>query len=238
MGRHYRLHSHVVPDAVVVRTRSWCSFPPSYLQSKLSSLLGCVFILHLLTPPKQLEPRTSIPMVAVGVVTVIPALLALIHIGSPVVFNDVVSLSVTGFYSSYFLPSALLLWRRTTGHIAEPNDPGSEDIAADAPEGFEGEKVLQMQLVWGPWRVPGLLGIINNAFACIYMIFVIFWSSWPPATPVTAETMNYSVVVTVGVITLSIIYYFLYGKRHYIGPLVDPELLGEAGLERAAVRTE
>ncbi|TVY47217.1 Choline transport protein [Lachnellula occidentalis] len=186
----------------------------------------------------KLEPRTSIPMVAVGVVTVIPALLALIHIGSPIVFNDVVSLSVTGFYSSYFLPSALLLWRRTTGHIAEPNEPDSEDIAADAPESFEGQKVLQMQLVWGPWRVPGLFGIINNAFACVYMIFVIFWSSWPPATPVTAATMNYSVVVTVGVIALSMVYYFLCGKRHYIGPLVDAEVLGEAGFDRAAARTE
>jgi len=182
----------------------------------------------------KVEPRTHIPMVAVGVVTTIPALLALIYIGSGTVFNDVVSLSVSGFYASYFLPSALLLWRRTTGQIAEPGSPDVEGNAADGPGG---ERVLQMQLVWGPWRVPGRLGTINNAFACIYMIFVVFWSFWPPATPVTPQTMNYSVVVTGSVIIFSIIYYFLYGRRYYIGPLVDSEVLIEGGLEREVVGT-
>lgn len=188
---------------------------------------------------EQLEPRTSIPMVAVGVVTAIPALLALIRIGSPIVFSDVVSLSVGGFYASYFLPSALLLWRRVKGQIAdfESDDPESDEIAVDGPEGFEGEKVLRMQLVWGPWRVPGLLGTINNAFACVYMVFVIFWSFWPPATPVTAKTMNYSVVVTLGVILISIVYYFIYGKHHYVGPLVDTEVLGGERFERAVTQT-
>src|SRR3954447_23999573 len=108
-------------------------------------------------------------MVAVGVVTTIPALLALIYIGSGTIFNDVVSLSVSGFYASYFLPCTLLLWRRTTGQIAEPGDPV---VAGNATDGPGGEKVLQMQLVWGPWRVSGLLGTINNAFACVYMVFV------------------------------------------------------------------
>jgi len=69
------------------------------------------------------------------------------------------------------------------------------------------------------------MGTINNAYACIYMISVIFWSVWPPATPVTANTMNYSIVVTGGVMILSGVWYYIRGSRDYKGPLVDQEIV-------------
>lgn len=89
------------------------------------------------------------------------------------------------------------------------------------------EEVVNARLVWGPWRVPGILGIINNAYACIYMIFVIFWSVWPPEYHVTPSTMNYSIVVTAGVMILSGIWYFIPkigGKTTFKGPLIDDEV--------------
>ncbi|MCJ1249817.1 hypothetical protein MMC30_007043 [Trapelia coarctata] len=174
----------------------------------------------------KVEPRTHVPVIAVAIIATIPALLSLIYIGSSTVFNDVVSLSVSGFYGSYFLPCCLLLWRRVTDQIAEPSDPyphGPQFAPGSAPA-EAGDKVLRMRLVWGPWRVPGMLGTINNAFACVYMMFVVFWSFWPPATPVTPQTMNYSVLVTGGVIIFSIVYYYVYGRRQYLGPLVEEEV--------------
>jgi len=39
-----------------------------------------------------------------------------------------------------------------------------------------------------------------------------------------ASTMNYSVVVTSGVIIFSIIWYHVRGKREYQGPLIDDEV--------------
>ena len=57
------------------------------------------------------------------------------------------------------------------------------------------------------------------------MIFVIFWSVWPPATPVTASTMNYSVVVTGGVMILSTIWYFVRARHVYKGPTVDGDVV-------------
>nr|POE87747.1 hypothetical protein CFP56_10976 [Quercus suber] len=56
------------------------------------------------------------------------------------------------------------------------------------------------------------------------MIFVIFWSVWPPATPVDAASMNYSVVVTGGVMILSTVWYFVRGKKEYKGPRIDDEV--------------
>jgi choline transport protein len=55
-------------------------------------------------------------------------------------------------------------------------------------------------------------------------VFVIFWSTWPVVTPVDANTMNYSIVVTGGVIILSIVWYFVRGRKEYHGPTIDDEV--------------
>ena len=178
-------------------------------------------------------------MFAVAIVTTIPCLLALIYIGSSTVYNDVVSLSVSGLYASYFVPCSFLLWRRVTGQIVDrsSNDLIDENhVSANTPtdpqsterEYAGSDAVVQPPLVWGPWRIPGWWGIVNNAFACVYIIFVIFWSFWPPAIPATPENMNYSVLVTGAVIWFSILYYFIWGKTQYLGPLIEREVSGVA----------
>ncbi|KXL44695.1 hypothetical protein M433DRAFT_838 [Acidomyces richmondensis BFW] len=200
----------------------------------------------------KVDRRTRVPVNAVFVVTGIAALLTLIYIGSYTAFNDVISLTVTGFYGSYFLPAALLLWRRIRGDVApygsEPDNgspPANEPIfdtphedaetskktnddlepAVSTPDFDHGHvEVVCAPLIWGPWRLPRLLGILNNAYACIYMIFVIFWSVWPPATPVTVSTMNYSVVVTGGVMILSAVWYLIRAKHVYKGPLLEKDV--------------
>ncbi|KAK4554591.1 hypothetical protein LTR86_008446 [Recurvomyces mirabilis] len=194
----------------------------------------------------RVNNRSSVPVNAVLVVTGLAALLTLIYIGSSVAFNDVISLTITGFYGSYFLPCALLLYRRIKGQVhphgtevesvsptGESHFPPMEDTSDTkfskprdlVPSVGAGRiEVANARLIWGPWHLPGVLGIANNLYACCYMIFVIFWSVWPPATPVTASTMNYSVVVTGGVMILSTIWYFIRGKREYKGPLIDEEV--------------
>ncbi|KAI6837645.1 amino acid transporter [Hortaea werneckii] len=187
----------------------------------------------------KVYPRTAIPVNAVLLVTGFAALLTLIYVGSSTAFNDVISLTITGFYGSYFVPAVLLLWHRIKGDIAphgtEVDDlPPSEVTSVikhgdtqDSPPSSEGvgaQGVANVRLVWGPWHLPGLLGTINNAYACVYMIFVIFWSVWPAQTPVDASTMNYSVVVTGGVMILSAVWYFVRGRKEYKGPLIDEEV--------------
>ena len=207
----------------------------------------------------KVDPRTKVPVNAVLTVTGIAALLTLIYVGSYTAFNDVISLTITGFYGSYFLPAALLLHHRVKGNVLpygtelppeEPSALSGDDLKnlasssappGEASTGKDGSKdgndsppayaevgkgtvIAQARLIWGPWHLPGILGTINNAYACTYMIFVIFWSVWPPATPVTASTMNYSVVVTGGVMILSTIWYFVRAKKEYKGPTVDEEV--------------
>nr|POE54483.1 choline transport protein [Quercus suber] len=192
--------------------------------------------------------RTQVPVNAVILVTSIAALLTLIYIGSATAFNDVISLTITGFYGSYFIPSALLLYHRIKGNVlpygtdTTANSPDdavtgnkteSAVRSAEPPPYHEAVSVVNVQLTWGPWNLPGIFGIINNAYACCYMIFVIFWSVWPPDTPVDAESMNYSVVVTGGVMILSTVWYFARGRKEYKGPRIDDEV--KQGLRSGSV---
>ncbi|KAI0397609.1 amino acid/polyamine transporter I [Xylariaceae sp. FL0594] len=201
-------------------------------------IIWCAVIGFAATASRMVHPRTRVPIVAVILVTVIPCLLNLIYIGSSTAFNDVISLSVSCLYASYFLPCSFLLWRRLTGQIRPyrstedrateihmrpiggptagqhvPEDRDDSDILVD-------EKVLE----WGPWRVPGWLGTLNNIYACTFCVWVLFWDFWPPYTPVDAENMNYSVLVTGTVIIFAVARYFLVAKLEYRGPLVDYEV--------------
>lgn len=80
---------------------------------------------------------------------------------------------------------------------------------------------IEGKLSWGPWHIPGIFGIINNAFACIFLAIIWFFSFWPPSTPTTAEGMNYTVVITGALVIFSIIYYLAWGKKEYKGPFVE-----------------
>ncbi|KAI0467481.1 amino acid/polyamine transporter I [Xylaria cf. heliscus] len=191
---------------------------------------------------QKVHPRTRVPVVAIAVVTLIPCLLNLIYIGSLAAFNDVISLSVSGLYASYLIPCSFLLWRRVTGQIRphRVEEPGAEiplerERDPNIPhqptlEDNCGSNMLFQEKVveWGPWRIPGLLGILNNTFACLFCVWVLFWDFWPPETPPTTQSMNYCVVVTGSVIIFAIARYFLGGKAEYRGPLVNYEVKAPA----------
>lgn len=161
--------------------------------------------------------------------TTIPGLIALIYIGSPTVSEDVVSLSTSGLYASYFIPCSLLLWRRTTGLI-ESNFANTNDHDDFLPNltnlsTFERAEiqVVQPHLKWGPWRLPGLFGIVSSLYTCVYILFVLFWSFWPPSTPATPSTVNHSILMTGAVIMFSNVYYYVWGRKQYLGPLLERE---------------
>jgi protein-S-isoprenylcysteine O-methyltransferase Ste14 len=78
-----------------------------------------------------------------------------------------------------------------------------------------------VRAVWGPWKIPGALGIANNIFACVYLIFVFFFSFWPSFADVTPANMNWAILVT-GVISIfSMVYYLVWAKKTYHGPVME-----------------
>ncbi|KAF1361234.1 amino acid transporter [Lizonia empirigonia] len=163
-----------------------------------------------------IDQRTTIPVVAIVVVTVLSALLSLINIGNSAAFNGTISLVLEGFYISYLLAIGLLFWRRTRGDL----DNQTADLAVfNATPQHDQTR----SLTWGPWRLKGALGVANNAVAICYLLLIIFFSFWPTHVSPTPDMMNWAIVVTGGVATFSVMYYVIFARKSYTGPIVEVE---------------
>lgn len=64
----------------------------------------------------------------------------------------------------------------------------------------------------GRWRRP--VNIVALCFATVTNVCFIF----PPALPVTGESMNYAIVVFFIVMIMCSVTWFFDGKKHYLGP--------------------
>ena len=156
----------------------------------------------------KVQMGTSIPLYAVIICSLVACAIGLINIGSSAAFNDVVSLSVSSLYASYILTESFLLYHRLTGGIKSARQGADETTDAD-------------QLIWGPFHLPGIFGIAVNLFAVIFGIIIFFFSFWPVATPVTPATMNYSVLMTGSVVIFAVLYYVVYARKSYKGPIIE-----------------
>lgn len=146
-------------------------------------------------------------------ISFLSALLGLINIGSTVVFYAFTSLTTAGFCSSYLCVLLPLLYHRVKGNIETPL-PGCEYDMHEKPTG-------ERHLVWGPFRIPGVLGTANTTLACLYLVLSLFFSFWPTARYVTAETFNFSVVVYGGVLIIAGVYYAVWARKTFKGPIVE-----------------
>jgi choline transport protein len=183
------------------------------------------------------DSRTSIPFAAILTTCVISLLLLLIYLGSPLALSDMISLSINSFYGSYFISAAILLYRRLKGQIRERSDE-TDSLNSTSVNGTSRTVIssrrqvsaddLTMELVWGPWRVRGWLGTLNNIFACAWMLLVLFFSSWPSIKDVNGASMNYSVLITVFVAGSSAVYYLVWARRSggYTGPIIETGVHG------------
>ena len=122
-------------------------------------------------------------------------------------------MAISGLYLSYMVVGGLLLWRRCTGGFSSVRSSDSAII-----------NTAGAKLVWGPFHLPGIWGILINTWALVYMTIAVFFSFWPPAWVVTVQTMNFSVVGTMGTIILSLFYYYVRARKVYSGPIMEHTL--------------
>lgn len=153
-----------------------------------------VISLAVQTDRWQVDQRYKIPLWAVGFTALFNALLALINIGSTAAFNAVVSLVVAGLSSSYLISISLLIrWRLSKEHIP-----------------------------FGPWSL-GSWGLTVNIIAIFYTIITFVFSFFPPSTPVTPVSMNWSVVVYIAVLVFGLLFWALGGRKQYHGPVINSQ---------------
>jgi choline transport protein len=139
----------------------------------------------------HVDKRQQIPVRMVVLISVLQALLGLLYLGSTTAFNAVLSMAILGMYASYLLPIIFMLvrrWREPTG------------------------------IPRGVFRLGHAGGYIANIVSVLWLIFAMIFSTFPSFEPVTAQNMNYSVVVMFGWLFFGVVYYYMGGNRRYIEP--------------------
>ena len=139
---------------------------------------------------------SALPLRSVGFCAITTGLICLINIGSSVAFNAIVSITIAGLFISYMLPIILLIIKR-----------------------LKHEPVRM-----GPWTL-GRAGLPINIIAVCFLTISVFFSFWPPVTPFTPSTMNWSCVVFGGVVIAGLIWYAVYGRKAYNGPIIERPIL-------------
>lgn len=75
-------------------------------------------------------------------------------------------------------------------------------------------------MMYGPFQL-GRASIPIIVLSLAYSVVGIFFSFWPPASEVTAVTMNWSILVFGGVLLFSLVFWALHGRKVYTGPIVE-----------------
>jgi amino acid transporter len=135
-------------------------------------------------------------MNAILLCTTFTTLICVINIASTTAFNAIVSLTIVGLYSSYFIAISLVLKKRILGETVD----------------------------FGPWTM-GTYGIFVNFCAVFFLIISIVFSFFPPEYPVSSTNMNWSIVVFSGEMTLGLCWYAIRGRHQYNGPIVESPII-------------
>ncbi|KAF2182538.1 hypothetical protein K469DRAFT_740232 [Zopfia rhizophila CBS 207.26] len=147
----------------------------------------------------RVDRRWAIPLYSIGLTALINSLLALINIGSTVAFNAIVSLVAAGLFYSYIFTISLMIRKRLIGE----------------------------HIPFGPWNM-GKYGLAVNLYALLYTIIVTFFSLFPPATPVTAVTMDWSCAIFSATVIFGLIFWAVSGRYHWQGSLMDRRFAQQA----------
>ncbi|KAK3685428.1 amino acid permease [Podospora appendiculata] len=78
-------------------------------------------------------------------------------------------------------------------------------------------KLLFGRFEKGPWNL-GAASRFVNAYAVIWTSFVSVIFLFPTVMPVTADNMNYAVVILTFILVIATAYWFIHGQQFYTGP--------------------
>jgi choline transport protein len=119
-------------------------------------------------------------------VIAVVVLLSLITVGNTTAFFAILSLNTLALYLSYLLPIIF----------------------------FSLAKLRGQHIPYGPFRL-GKFGLVVNAFAIVYAIFIIIFLPFPPILPVTGKNMNYAGPIMAAVIIFAIADYAVGGHKRF-----------------------
>jgi choline transport protein len=129
---------------------------------------------------------------SIATTALLSMLFALIGLGSDAAFNALTGLTVASFYTGFIVCAILMLYRHFTVAV----------------------------MPWGPFRL-GVFRVPVAILSLAYSIVGILFCFWPPVAAVTVEVFNWSLVVFVGVVGISILWWVLAARKTYQGPRME-----------------
>ncbi|KAF1949764.1 amino acid transporter [Byssothecium circinans] len=144
----------------------------------------------------KVHPRWNIPVNAILLTILCTTLLSLIMIGSSIAFNVITSLGQVGLISSYLIAIGCMLAKRLR---REQLLPSRFDL--------------------------GRSGIFVNGIALSFLSVAFTFSFFPLAPRPSAESANWSCLLFGFIVGFSLVYYYLFGRRAYVGPVVHVKRL-------------
>ena len=141
----------------------------------------------------QIHPAVNVPVNAILVLSALAVVIALINLGSTAAFNIVTSLGTGTLTVSYIICISIIIWRKL----------------ADEP------------LLPSRFNMGHVLGLCVNmvALGWLCLVFVIAFFPSVPAPLLTLAAMNWSVVVFLAVVLFSAVYFVVWGRKRYVGPV-------------------
>ena len=144
---------------------------------------------------KRIDKRFGIPLWGLVLSTVVDCLLALIYFGSTAAFNSFTGVATICLSTSYAIPILVSILR-----------------------GRKSVKHASFSL--------GKFGMAINVVTIVWIVLAIFLFCMPVAVEgLTATNMNYASVVFAAFASISVIWYFVWGRRNFSGPAVLKELM-------------
>ena len=141
---------------------------------------------------RRVHPKLDVPLESLGLTILVVVVFGCIFLGSSSAFNAIVSASVVALGLTYGIPVAINCLR--------------------------GRKMLPSTRAF---KMPEPLAWFANLLGVAYVILTTVLFVFPPALPVTGSSMNYCIVAFAIVLIISVIQWFVDGKKNYTGPQVD-----------------
>lgn len=154
----------------------------------------------------KVHPKLNSPTRATVAVSSMVTCLGLIYLGSSTAFQALIS--------SYIVLSTLSYFGAILPHV------------------LTGRK----HIVPGPFYMGRLPGMVVNVVSLVYIVVTVVFFCFPFVLPVTVSNMNYTSVITVGLMALVALWWSYRGRHEYTGPTYNIEtakrLAGVQGIEK------
>jgi amino acid transporter len=131
----------------------------------------------------KVDETHDTPIWALVLTTVVQMLLGLINLGSSSAFLAFVSVGVMALAVTYAIPVVISMVH------------GRREVDQAA------------------WHMPSTVGWVCNGIAVLWIAFEVVLFSMPTVLPVTDVSMNYAIVVFVGIMAMSGIWYAVYAHK-------------------------